>query len=84
MTVRELKEKLKNENDDYDIILSSDAEGNSYSPLASVDFIYYKANNSFTDSFELFFVKWSIGFVNITKEVVFISSSFSVEGFCDA
>ena len=33
VTVKELKELLKNEDDDAIIVLSSDEEGNSFSPL---------------------------------------------------
>jgi len=36
MTVKELKEKLKNYPDDMLIIMQKDAEGNGYSPLDSL------------------------------------------------
>ena len=38
MKVKELRGWLANIPDDYDVILSSDAEGNKYSPLSSYEF----------------------------------------------
>jgi len=37
MTVKELKEELKNLPDDMEVILQKDSEGNGYSPLDGVD-----------------------------------------------
>jgi hypothetical protein len=37
MTVKQLREILKHSSDDAEVVLSSDAEGNSYSPLHSCE-----------------------------------------------
>lgn len=41
MTIRELKENIKNEPDDKLVILSKDAEGNNFSPLVQVSNSFY-------------------------------------------
>ncbi len=46
MTVRELIEKLKSLDPDTAVILSSDSEGNSHSPLADVDPSHYVAEST--------------------------------------
>jgi hypothetical protein len=47
MKVKDLKERLKNVPDDYIIVMSSDAEGNDYSPLAEADEVMYIPENSY-------------------------------------
>jgi len=42
MNVKELKDILKDIPDDYEIVLSSDEEGNSYSPLQGINATEYK------------------------------------------
>ena len=37
MTVKELKEEIKNLPDDMEVVLQKDAEGNGYSPLSGAD-----------------------------------------------
>ena len=46
MKVKELKEKLKDIPDDFEVILSKDGEGNDYSPLAEIDLIHYAPENN--------------------------------------
>ena len=48
MLVKQLKEKLANVKDDCEVILSSDSEGNSYSPLSSIYKAFYEPDNSFS------------------------------------
>jgi hypothetical protein len=47
-TVGELREKLKQFPDDTPVIMSSDAEGNSYSPLAGVHAAHYEADSTWS------------------------------------
>ena len=47
MLVKELKEKLKDVPDNFEIVLSNDGEGNSYSPLAEVDVVMYVPENTY-------------------------------------
>lgn len=47
MLVKELKEKLKDVPDDYQVVMSSDAEGNSYSPLYEIDVVMYVPENTY-------------------------------------
>lgn len=50
MTVKELRERLANEDDDLIVIISKDAEGNRYSPLSD-ETIWsgaYHANNTWS------------------------------------
>lgn len=42
MKVKDLKEKLKDLPEDFEVILASDSEGNEYSPLAEVDLVCYQ------------------------------------------
>ena len=46
MKVNELKERLKDIPDDYEIVMSSDGEGNNYSPLADFDVSMYIAEST--------------------------------------
>ena len=46
MKVKELKELLKDIPDDYEVIMSSDGEGNEYSPLAGADEAMYEASTT--------------------------------------
>ncbi len=48
MKVKKLKELLKEYPDDFDVILSSDAEGNSYSPLADAGPGHYEPVNTYS------------------------------------
>ena len=47
MNIKELKELINDLPDDMDIIMSSDSEGNNYSPLSNVDpnYIYIPDNS---------------------------------------
>lgn len=47
MTVKELIEELKNFNEDSQVILCADGEGNSFSPLDSLDERKYEPENTF-------------------------------------
>jgi len=42
MKIKELKKILKNYDDDMEILMSSDAEGNSYDFLSDVNLVAYK------------------------------------------
>lgn len=48
MKVKELLEMLKNTPEDFEVILSSDAEGNSYSPASGLGDAYYDEENSWS------------------------------------
>ena len=48
MKAKELKELLVHIPDDYEIILSSDSEGNSFSPLSSCSVQEYVAENTYS------------------------------------
>lgn len=50
MTVRELRDLLKAYDGDYEIILSSDSEGNKLSPLEEYSFAYYSAESEYEGS----------------------------------
>lgn len=45
MNVKELKNILRNVPDDIEVILSSDAEGNSYSPVYTYDVVFFDSDN---------------------------------------
>lgn len=69
MKVRELVEQLKGTNQEAIVIMSSDGEGNSFSPLAdfgSVD--TYKANTTYSGE---------VGYSRLTDELK--SKGYSVE-----
>ena len=52
MTVKELKESIKDLPDEMEVILQKDAEGNGYSPLSSIDAdCVYIAANSYQGDF---------------------------------
>lgn len=57
MKIKELKELLETFNDDWEVVLSSDGEGNSYSPLAAYCLGLYEPETTwrgeFTDSDDL-------------------------------
>ena len=48
MTVKELKEHLDQFHDDLIVVMSKDAEGNSHSPLSSVDAVQYEADTTWS------------------------------------
>ena len=53
VTVGGLKQFLKDIPDDYEVILSKDAEGNIFSPLSSgISFGHYRDENAFIGDFE--------------------------------
>lgn len=41
MKVKELREKLEDQPDEFDVVMSKDAEGNSYSPAADLEACQY-------------------------------------------
>jgi hypothetical protein len=47
INVKEFKERLKDVPDDYIVVMSSDAEGNNYSPLYELDKVMYVPENSY-------------------------------------
>jgi len=57
MTIAELKEAIKDLPDDMPVILEKDAEGNGYSPLASLNIGWYEAVCSYAGE-----VRWSDDF----------------------
>jgi len=48
MKVSELIEILKEQDQDSIVVMSKDGEGNGYSPLSSVEGLYYQADNSWS------------------------------------
>lgn len=48
MKVKELREALANAPDDFDVILSRDAEGNGFSPLADAEPCKYIAETTWS------------------------------------
>jgi hypothetical protein len=51
MKVRELIEELQKENPEAEVIMSSDAEGNSYSPIYGFEVGRYQAENAWSGTF---------------------------------
>jgi hypothetical protein len=47
MKVKELIKLLKKLNQDYEVILSKDSEGNSYSPACNYNIVDYKPENTY-------------------------------------
>jgi len=48
MTVKELIDKLKDLPPDMPVVMSKDAEGNGYSPLSTVDRVWYVAESTWS------------------------------------
>jgi hypothetical protein len=48
MNVKQLKELLEKYNDGDEVILSSDSEGNNFSPLSGIEEVIYVPENSWT------------------------------------
>lgn len=48
MTVSELIEQLKDKDGEAIVVMSSDAEGNSYSPLRVLDSTFYVADSTYS------------------------------------
>lgn len=46
MKVRELLEQLKDVDPEFEVVMSSDAEGNNYSPLACLDVGHYQPEST--------------------------------------
>lgn len=62
MLVKELKELLKDIDDNSIVVISRDGEGNNYSPLSSItDEMSYLANTTWSGE---------IGFLKLTKEMM--------------
>lgn len=51
MNVKELIERLKEEDEELEVILSSDAGGNNYSPLSDVAFGNYEPDTTYNGEF---------------------------------
>lgn len=67
MNVKELKEIIKNMNDNDLVILSNDSEGNYFSPLSHIDLCTYKAESTYNGE---------IGIRELTQELI-------KEGYCE-
>lgn len=48
MTVKQLKERLAELPDDFEVIMQSDAEGNSYSPLSGLEGCRYEEETTWS------------------------------------
>ena len=48
MKIKELLEILNECPDDYEVVMSSDGEGNSYSPLAGFDVCQYRPDSTWS------------------------------------
>jgi len=54
MKVKELIEILKSVNPELDVVMSKDAEGNSYSPLSDFSFGVYEPESTWSGDFDIY------------------------------